>query len=218
MAYGAQTQATRTHWCARADRPTIYFIGVTTSRSSIMEVFPEWAEALGLKDSLIRGIDFPRHADPGAYRGAVRHIKSDELSLGAVVTTHKIDLLRASRDLFDELDPCAQAMGEVSCISKRHGKLVGHAKDPMTSGLALAAFLPVDHWEETGAEALVLGAGGSSIAIASHLPRTGHGDSRPSRIIATDRSGTRLAEMRRVHRKRNVDASRRPARAASIAG
>lgn len=34
----------------KATAPTLYFIGVTTGQSSIMKVFPKWAEALGLKD------------------------------------------------------------------------------------------------------------------------------------------------------------------------
>ena len=31
-----------------ATRPTLYFIGVTTAKSSIMKVFPVWADHLGL--------------------------------------------------------------------------------------------------------------------------------------------------------------------------
>ena len=31
-----------------ARRPTLYFIGVTTAKSSIMKVFPAWAAALEL--------------------------------------------------------------------------------------------------------------------------------------------------------------------------
>jgi len=42
----------------KADQPTFYFIGVTTGKSSIMKVFPEWAEFLGLGDVVIKGIDF----------------------------------------------------------------------------------------------------------------------------------------------------------------
>ena len=38
----------------KATQPTIYFIGVTTSNSSIMKVFPKWAETLGLKDTVIK--------------------------------------------------------------------------------------------------------------------------------------------------------------------
>lgn len=49
---------------------SIYFIGVTTGKSSIMKVFPRWAKALNLKDAVIKGIDFKPHSDPAAYREA----------------------------------------------------------------------------------------------------------------------------------------------------
>ena len=93
---------------AKSEGPTLYFIGVTTGKSSIMKVFPRWAEALGLDGARIEGMDFPPHADAQAYMAAVRHIQADELTLGALVTTHKIDLLDACRELFDELDPYAR--------------------------------------------------------------------------------------------------------------
>jgi shikimate 5-dehydrogenase len=181
--------------------PTMYFIGVTTGKSSIMRVFPRWAGHLGLKNAVIRGIDCKWHDRPEVYRRAVEFIKSDPLSLGALVTTHKIDLLAACRDLFDELDPFAQLLGEVSGISKRGGKLVGHAKDPISSGLALEAFLPAGHWQETGAEVLVLGAGGSSIAVTCYLMDQRHGPNRPAKIVVTNRSQPRLEEIRRIHAK-----------------
>jgi shikimate 5-dehydrogenase len=184
-----------------ASRPTIYFIGVTTGKSSIMKVFPAWARYLALGDCVIQGIDFVPHDQPERYRQAVAFIKADPLSLGALVTTHKIDLLKACRDQFDELDEHAALMGEASSISKHDGKLVAHAKDPITSGLALEAFLPERHWEKTGAEALVLGAGGSAIAITWHLMKREHGGNRPSRIIVANRSPGRLEEMKELHRR-----------------
>jgi shikimate 5-dehydrogenase len=185
----------------KATRPTFYFIGVTTGKSSIMKVFPEWAKFLSLTDVVIKGIDFKPHDAPDAYREAVEFIKNDPLSRGALVTTHKIDLLKACLDLFDELDPYARIMGEISCISKRNGKLIGHAKDPITSGLAIEAFLPPRYWADTGAAALMLGAGGSSIAITSYLMQASHGANRPSKIIVTNRSQPRLDEIRHIHRK-----------------
>lgn len=181
--------------------PTFYFIGVTTAKSSIMRVFPAWAKHLGLGDVEIKGIDLKIHDDPENYREAVRFIKTDPLSLGALVTTHKLDLLKACRDLFEELDPYAQLTGEISCISKRNGQLVGHAKDPITAGCSLEAFLPANHWEKTGAEAMVLGAGGSSVALTCYMLEEKHGANQPSRIIVTNRSEPRLHEMREIHRK-----------------
>ncbi len=183
----------------KAQKPTMYFIGVTTGKSSIMSVFPRWAEHLGLGDAAIRGIDFRRHDDPRVYRRAVDFIKSDGLSQGALVTTHKIDLLAACRDLFDRLDPYARLMGEVSSISKDRGRLIGHAKDPISSGLALEAFLPADHWKRTGAEVFVMGAGGSSIAVTSYLMAPEHGRNRPSKIIVSNRTAPRLEEIRKIH-------------------
>jgi len=189
----------------KADQPTLYFIGVTTGKSSIMKVFPAWARYLGLGDCLIQGIDFAPHDQPEHYRAAVAFIKSDPLSLGALVTTHKIDLLKACRDQFDELDEFAALMGEVSSISKRDGRLVGHAKDPITAGLSVEAFLPERHWEKTGAEALVLGAGGSAIAITWYLMKREHGANRPAKIIVANRSTGRLEEMKELHHRIGSD-------------
>jgi len=182
-----------------AIRPTLYFIGVTTGSSSIMKVFPAWAAVLGLKDAMIQGIDFPLHAPAERYREAVAFIKADPLSLGALITTHKIDLFEACRDLFDEIDPLAALMSEASCLSKRNGRLVAHAKDPITGGLTLDGFLPRDHFARTGAELFVIGAGGSAIAITWHLMRRARGANVPSRILVSDRNAARLAAIRHIH-------------------
>ena len=195
----SRTHATDGLTYAPATQPTFYFIGVTTGKSSIMRVFPAWAKHLGLIGAAIKGMDFPVHAESSAYREAVQFIKSDPLSLGALVTTHKIDLFKACRDLFDIVDPHAAAMDETSCISKRDGKLVCHAKDPISSGLALDAFLPEGHFARTGAEVFLIGAGGSTIALTWYLMRRERGADVPTRIVVSDRDQKRLDEIRRIH-------------------
>jgi shikimate 5-dehydrogenase len=75
----------------QTNKPTFYFIGVTTGQSSIMRVFPEWAKYLHLGDCTLQGIDFRRHDAPESYRRAVSFIKQDPLSIGALITTHKMD-------------------------------------------------------------------------------------------------------------------------------
>lgn len=182
-----------------ATQPTLYFIGVTTGKSSIMKVFPAWAEYLGLKDAVIKGIDFKLHDDPEAYREAVEFIRNDPLSMGALVTTHKIDLFHACRDMFDVIDPHALLMDETSCISKKDGKLICHAKDPISSGLAIDGFLGADYFERTGADLFSMGAGGSTIAITWHLMRKARGKNVPGRIIVSNRSQHRLDEIKRIH-------------------
>jgi shikimate 5-dehydrogenase len=188
-----------------ATQPTLYFIGVTTGKSSIMKVFPAWAEYLGLKDAVIKGIDFKLHDDPEAYRKAVEFIRDDPLSLGALVTTHKIDLFHACRDLFDVIDQHALLMDETSCISKRNGKLICHAKDPISSGLAIDGFLGENYFAGHDADLFSMGAGGSTIAITWHLMRRSHGRNVPGRIVVTNRSQHRLDEIRRIHGQVETD-------------
>ena len=90
--------------------PTMYFIGVSTGESAMVKIFPKWMAVLGRPEVELVGYDCPIHADAAQYRQIVEQIKSDPLALGALITTHKIDLLAATRDLFDELDPYAELM------------------------------------------------------------------------------------------------------------
>ncbi len=55
--------------------PTMYFIGVTMSQSSIMRLFPQWAEIVGLQQAQLVGVDLPLHAPPEQYRLAIAQIK-----------------------------------------------------------------------------------------------------------------------------------------------
>ncbi len=184
-----------------ATRRTMYFIGVTTGSSSIMKVFPEWSAILGL-DAELRGYDAPLHAPPHYYEQIVQHIKADPLVVGALITTHKIDLLEATRAEFDYLDPYALLCGEISSISKLEGRLEGHAKDPISSGLTLENFIPHQHWKQTKADVLCLGSGGAAIAIGVYL--CGIPD-RPRRFIAIDQSQTRLDALKAIIDQLNAD-------------
>lgn len=183
-----------------AVRPTLYFIGVTTNSSSIMKVFPAWADLLRLGDVTIKGIDFPPGAPAAHYREAVEFIRRDPLSLGALVTTHKIDLFNACRALFDHIDPLAALLGETSCLAKHQGQLHCYAKDPISSGLTLESFLP-DAAFHQDREVLIYGAGGACIAISWYLMQPSRGNNRPSRLVVSDRSEKRLAELNALHQQ-----------------
>ena len=182
-----------------ASRPTFYFVGVTTGSSSIMRVFPAWARELGLA-GVITGIDLELDDDPENYRAVVDFIKHDPLSLGALVTTHKLNLHRAAADLFDRLAPDAQVLAEINSISKRGPELWGHAMDPFTCGLSLEAIVDDGYWARTGGELLLLGAGGSALALTLYLHRRAlAGLDVPSKVVVTNRRPGRLAEMQEVH-------------------
>lgn len=145
---------------------------------------------LGLGDVHLVGVDLPLHAEPARYREVIEHIKLDEHELGGLITTHKIDVFAACRDLFDALDEYAELCGETSFLAKRGRKFIGGASDPISSGRALAEF----HRGAMG-EVLCLGGGGSATAITVHLLQR----RLASRITVVNRSAPRLEAMRHVH-------------------
>ncbi|MCU1561098.1 shikimate dehydrogenase [Mycetocola sp.] len=177
------------------------FVGVSTAESSIMRIFPRWAEILNLPTRTLIGHDLPLDATVENYRTLVEQIRDDPHHLGALVTTHKMALFEAAHDLFDELDTFSTLCGEISSISKRDGALLGHAKDPITAGLALSEFLPANHFDSTGAHALIMGAGGAGTALSWHLSER---DDRPDSITVTDTSTFRLEHLRDVHARRGT--------------
>lgn len=184
----------------KATQPTMYFIGVTTNQSSIMELFPLWANALNLKNTVLKGIDIDIHSNDEVYQEVVNFIKSDPHSKGALVTTHKIDLFNASQDCFDFLDSHASMLNEISSISKKGNSLEGYAKDPITSGLAIESFVPNNYWENNN-EVFIMGAGGSALAISSYLTDKKHGDNIPHKIIISNRSQERLTSAENILNK-----------------
>lgn len=175
-----------------------FFLGVTTAKSQIMRLFPVWMDVLGL-DAAIVGRDLPIGGDPAVYRAAVEELRDDPAARGALVTTHKVSVHQYATDLFVEFDRWARLCGEVSSISKRHGGLVGHAKDPISSGLALKAIVGSSYWHDhPGAEVLCMGAGGSGAALMVHLLTQ---PSRPARIVMTNRRPGRLDAVRAMQRE-----------------
>lgn len=197
MTTTADTAAT----AATADTATadyMGFVGVTTASSSIMKVFPLWADILGLPTRTLVGHDLPMDADPDQYRAMVEQIRDDPHHRGALVTTHKMNVYAAASDLFDELDPFAVSCSEISSIAKRGSGLSGRAKDPITVDLALNDFLPADHFARTGAEVVILGAGGSGTALSWALAERAD---TPARITVTARTQDKLDHLREVHRQ-----------------
>ncbi len=173
------------------------FIGVSTGASSIRRIFPRWMQLLGLDAELV-GVDVPLRAPRATYREIAARIMGEQRIKGALVTAHKIDLLRACHDMFDWLDAYAETCAEVSCLVKREGRLLGYAKDPLSSALALRQFLPEQHWLGER-DVLCLGAGGAAIAISVCLAERSPAQGAPRRFVLTDILPERLDSIRQVH-------------------
>lgn len=178
------------------------FIGVTTASSSIMKLFPLWADILGLPTKELLGHDLPLDATREQYRNIVQEIRDNPLHRGALVTTHKMNLFAAAQDLFDEIDLFASTCHEISSISKKDGRLIGRAKDPVTVDMALNDFLPMSYFKASSAEVLILGAGGSGTALSWALAeRT---TDLPGKITVTAQSPAKLEALKLVHESRGT--------------
>lgn len=187
-----------------AGQPTLYFLGVSTGSSSIQRVFPRWAQELGLHDAVLQGIDMPVGAPREHARRIVEFLRDDAFGVGMQITTHKISVGTAARDLFAKLRPLATLMGEVSCITKGPDGLHGFAKDPVAGALALDAIAPAGYWA-SGANAVVLGAGGAGTALTWCLVREERGLERPGRLVVTDTDGARLDHLASIARQVGPD-------------
>jgi shikimate dehydrogenase len=135
----------------------------------------------------------------------VAQIKYDPNSLGALVTTHKIDLYNAARDMFDYFDPYSEITGELSSISKLDDRLEGHAKDPITAGLSLEAIIDPGYFGRTGGHVLCLGAGGSAVATLLYIMNKPDKADRPEKFIVVNRSPGRLEHMKEMVDKLGTD-------------
>lgn len=184
---------------------SFYFIGVTTEKSSIIKLFPLWMEALGFPGIKIYPYNLKIHDKSVNYRKAVAQIKYDDACYGALVTTHKMDLYTAAKDMFDYLDPYALLLDEISCISKNSGRLEGHAKDPISSGATYDSFIEKEYYKKTGARVLIFGAGGSSIATIFHLINKRNKADKPDKIIVVNRSQKRLDHLAELLKKVETD-------------
>ena len=184
---------------------SFYFIGVTTEKSSIIKLFPFWMNALGFPEIKIYPYNLKIHDKSVNYRQAVAQIKYDDGCYGALVTTHKMDLYTAAKDMFDYFDPYALLLDEISCISKNDGRLEGHAKDPISSGATYDSFIDKDYYKNTGAHVLIFGAGGSSIATIIHLINKRDKAERPDKIIVINRSQQRLDHLTELLKKVKTD-------------
>lgn len=168
----------------------------------MMRIFPAWRDALGLSpDVELVGRDLPIHAPPEQYRATATWLKHEPDVVGALVTTHKIDLYHAAQDLFDEVDEVAQLLGEVSCIARRDGRLLGWAKDPVSAGRALEQILEPEYFSRTGGEVLCFGAGGAGTAITLYLLNQRGAEDRPRHMTVTDPDPERLARLEALHRR-----------------
>ena len=173
------------------------FVGVTTSQSAMVGIFPRWMEHLGLGDVQLVGHDLPLNAPGVAYRNLVTSLRDDPGYVGALVTSHKINLFQACRDLFAATGAAAARSGECSCLTLRDGVVEADSFDAPCAGRALDDIPVSVGFGQTSAEVLCLGAGGAGLALTLHLLDR-PADRRPARITVVDVDRFRLTALRNL--------------------
>ena len=145
----------------------------------------------------LEGIDVPLGAPPATYREIAGRLRGDPNVAGALITSHKIATYEAAADLLDATDDLATLCGEVGCVSRASGLVIGHALDPLTSMAALDRLAPTAHWEAfPNARVACLGAGGAGVAIGVGLAnRLGRAPG-PAGFVVVDREVARVNHAR----------------------
>ncbi|BCY06930.1 hypothetical protein L3i22_020180 [Actinoplanes sp. L3-i22] len=166
----------------------MWFVGVSTGQSLINAAFPLWTRDLGREIRLV-GRDLPIGAPTAAYRALATELRDDPDALGAVITSHKVALLRAARDLIGTLDPLAAECGEANALRKNHKTLSAYARDPLSVGRVADEIWP------SGEQVICLGAGGTAIALGRHLLSR---PEPPKRLVFADRDEASARHLREV--------------------
>ncbi|MGO9963079.1 MAG: shikimate dehydrogenase family protein [Acidimicrobiales bacterium] len=167
---------------------TVVFLGVTTGSSLVHQAISAWQSILATQCN-IRGADISLDADDDTYIRFLDGLTKDESAAGAVITTHKVRLFRAGRDLFAGLDPFALACGEINAIRRTTAGLSGFARDPVSVGRLVDRI-----WPESDGEVVCLGTGGAARALAQHLFAT----RRPVRFVCADPIRVSVEQLARV--------------------
>ena len=163
------------------------------------EGVPRLGEHLGLADAVIKGVDFPPPCARGRVSLGGRIPEERPVSLGALVTTHKIDLYHACLDQFDAIDRHARLHGrdELPVEARRPARLPRQGPDLFGPG---ARRLPARSPFRADRRRGVLD-GRRWVDDRAHLAShaTGPRRDRPTRIVVSNRSPARLEEIRRIH-------------------
>lgn len=163
-------------------------------------------EILG-SNVLLEGIDIPA-CDKGEsaksytdiYRDCVQKINFSPDILGALITTHKVGIYNAAKNLFDELDDSSVRVGAIGCIYKRTTKLVGEATDVLAVKKAFENICLLHQGTpKTSSDVCILGCGGAGVALAYVL--LVNNNQFTGNVLMTDISNERIENVRNLLNK-----------------
>ena len=167
---------------------TVVFAGVTTGSSLIHQALSAWQPILGVACE-IRGVDMALDAEDEIYLRFLGDLLTDNSTVGAVITSHKVGVFRAGRTMFAGLDPLALACEEVNAIRRTPDGLRGWGRDPISVGRVADQI-----WPESEGEVVCLGAGGTACALAQHVFATRE----PVRFVCADPTSASVERLAQI--------------------
>lgn len=179
-------------------KPTMLFIGVSTHKSFINEVFYDWLHIIKRDGELI-GVNLDINCKPLNYLDICSFIRANELVLGSLVTTHKVNLYNAAKDLFDYLPRTCNEFEEIGCIYKNNGKLCGEVTDLFSVKNALGNILPENYLSTSPIDFCILGSGGAGLALAYRILIDEN--QKLNRLVITDVSKERIIATNSILKK-----------------
>jgi len=146
------------------DKPSMFFIGVTTHNSFINKVFEHWLAILNKNIELI-GVNLELNCDPKEYQLVLDRIERNPFVLGALVTTHKVRIFNHCKEYFNNLPKTCHDFKEIGCIYKEGPNLQGEVTDLYSVKDALKALLE-NKVNDFKSDIYLLGCGGAGLALA----------------------------------------------------
>jgi len=182
----------------KLSKPTMFFIGVSTDKSIVNNVFQDWIKILD-KDAEIIGVNLDINCNTSKYLEIVSYIKSQPLALGSLVTTHKVRLYNSTKHLFDSISNSCREFEEIGAIYKKGKSLYGEVTDIYTTKYALNQFFSLNYFKNNFADCCILGAGGAGLALAFNI--LSNKNSLPDRLILTDINKSRIENSKKILKK-----------------
>lgn len=143
-----------------------YFLGVSTTKSSVNAAFPRWMDEFDLKADLVN-VDLDLDSDENHYIEFCENLK-DIKTVGSLVTSHKANLYRHCSDRFDQLSDDSRLLQEISSIrfDAENMTLSAHNTDIEACMRTLLKLTTENQqWVNGDRSIVVLGAGGSGLSI-----------------------------------------------------
>lgn len=180
--------------------PNFYFLGVTTSQSSVHTYFSRWCKILQADAQLVC-CDIIVGATSAVYERFVDQLLFRENVVGSLVTTHKAALYEFCANRFSNLTEDSRNLEEIGVAFKERGGWSADAPDVRSTKFVLARLLSSQQWLNGSRQVVIFGSGGAGLALAMALSKLANP---PTKVVLTEANRNRLSTVAKILGKSNA--------------